>query len=150
MSSPPISSGSPGSSLSEAERVAACIQAALTSVKIGSLRFWGEWFGRPYDNWHRAVACDAKDSILRIQFNEGELLQIWSPSEVTLESETFKIQAADRVRWEWFYYGRPKVDENRYFMDFTRLEDTVTASTNVDWYTPNLRPTLSAPAVEIL
>jgi hypothetical protein len=62
----------------------------------------------------------------------------------------FKIQNATRVRWEWFAYGRPKTERNRYFMEFERTGDRINASTNVDWYTPNLSPMLQAPAVEIV
>ena len=28
------------------------ISAALPNIKAGSLRIWGEWFGKPYDNFH--------------------------------------------------------------------------------------------------
>jgi hypothetical protein len=31
----------------------------LRHVKRGTLRFWGEWFGRQYDNIHIVVSCDA-------------------------------------------------------------------------------------------
>jgi hypothetical protein len=134
----------------EAEQIASCMKAALPHLKAGTLRFWGEWFGRPYDNIHQIVDCDAQHEVLHIQFNEGESLYLWSPQQAELDHRMFRIQSAARVRWEWFAYGRPKTDQNRYFIDFTRTDDRVDAQTNVDWYTANLRPTLRAPAVEIV
>jgi hypothetical protein len=135
---------------SEAERVAATINEAIPDLKTGTLRFWGEWFGRPYDNIHRVTACHAEKDHICIQFNEGEVLHLWSPQRATADHRTFRIEMASRVRWEWFYYGRPKTEENRYFMDFTYTGHGIDASTNVDYYAPNLQPTLQAPAVEIL
>ena len=137
-------------SLSEAEQIAARIKAALPRLKTGTLRFWGEWFGRPYDNVHRVIDCDAKDDLLHIQFNEGESLHLWSPQQAELDHLMFRIQSAARVRWEWFAYGGPKSQQNRYFMDFTRIGDKVDAQTNFDWHAPNLQPTLQAPAVEMV
>jgi hypothetical protein len=63
--------------------------------------------------------------------------------------ETFRIANAAKVRWEWFYYGRPKTDANRYFMEFTNSGSTITVTTNVDWYTPNLQRNADAPSVEM-
>jgi hypothetical protein len=39
---------------------------------------------------------------LRVFFNEGEVLSVWSPSGLTINSSTCRISDADRVRWEWF------------------------------------------------
>jgi hypothetical protein len=108
------------------------------------------WFGRPYDNWHRLVGCDAEHDLLRVHFNEGETLSVWSPQVLTVDASTFRIGGADRVRWEWFLYGRPKTPSNLFFQDFIRQATAVSATTNVDWYTPELNPSSSDAAVEIL
>ena len=42
----------------DAEVIAKGINAAST-WKAGSLRFWGEWFGKPHDNWHKIVRRSA-------------------------------------------------------------------------------------------
>jgi hypothetical protein len=47
-------------------------------------------------------------------------------------------------------YGRPKVDTNRYFEEYARSADAIVATTNVDWYSPDLRPDGNEPAVAIL
>src|SRR5437588_63322 len=128
--------------MTEAEQLVERITAFLPRIKRGTLRFWGEWFGRPYDNLHRLVKCAAVEDLLRLDFDEGELLCVWAPRRAVVDERTFRIADADRVRWEWFYYGRPKIAVNRYFMDFVRTATGVKAETNVDWYGTNLKPAL--------
>jgi len=134
----------------EAGRIAGRIREALPRIRRGTLRFWGVWFGRPYDNVHSLVGCESKEDILRMHFNEDETLDVWVPNGLVLEGSTFQICDAERVRWEWFAYGRPKIATNRFFKDFVKTGETVVASTNVNWYTPDLRTDRSLPAVEIL
>jgi hypothetical protein len=136
--------------MTEAEGIAESIGRALPEVKSGTLRFWGQWFGRPYDNCHRIVACEAASEVLRVRFTEGEVLSVWAPRGATIDANTFRIADAARVRWEWFSYGRPKTAENLYFEEFVKDGHVVSAATNVDWRTPKLRPDPSHPAVEIL
>jgi hypothetical protein len=79
------------------------------------------------------------------------VLSVFSPRNASIDEDTFRIQDADRVRWEWFHYGRTKTPENQYFQEFTKQQgDSIVGETNVDWYTPDLRATNSEAAVEIL
>jgi hypothetical protein len=136
--------------MNEAAKIVDQIQRALPRVKRGSLRFWGNWLGRPYDNSHSLVGCEAQQDILRMHFHEDEVLTVWFPKRFTLDDSTFRINDAERVRWEWFYYGRPKTDANRFFRDFMKTGETVVASTNASWHTLEMKMDLSLPAVEIL
>jgi hypothetical protein len=70
--------------MSEAERMADLIKQRLPEIEPGTLRFWGEWFGRPYDNKHKLIGCDAEVELLRLHFNEGEVLSVWSPRDLRL------------------------------------------------------------------
>jgi hypothetical protein len=70
--------------------------------------------------------------------------------EMTADKSQFRINRADRVRWEWFYYGRPKTAENLFFKDFVRAGQNIPPTTNVNWYSPDLTADVSLPAVEIL
>ncbi len=130
--------------------MARTVGGAIPSIKIGTPRFWGIWFGRPYDNWHSITGAEAENWVLRLLSNRGESLSVWAPSGLELGSRTFRIADADRIRWEWYYYDRPKTPENLYFMDFVKSADTVLATTNWDWDQPQLKPGLNFPAVEIL
>jgi hypothetical protein len=124
--------------------------SAEPAVKSGSLRFWGEWFGRPYDNVHRVVRCVAEGDSLVVEFDAGERLTVRSPEGVTANRNAFCIRNATLVRWEWFYHGRPRAPENRYFCEYVRNGLRITASTNVDWYKPVQALSVDENAVEIL
>jgi len=119
-------------------------------LKSGSVRFWGEWFGKPYDNVHRVIRCSVDGSSLVVEFDDGERLTIRNPEGVTANREMFCVRNATLVRWEWFYYGRPHTPENRYFYEYVRSGSRVTGTTNVDWYNPTLAPSVEQNAVEIL
>jgi len=137
--------------ISETRRLAGQISRALPNVKSGTLRFWGEWFGRPYDNRHTLVRCEAsQDDLLKLYFHEDEVLSVWSPRGLTISSSSFRIAEAHRVRWEWFYYGRPKIASNLYFEEFVKSPEGILVTSNIDWYKPDFRPTPSMAAVEIL
>jgi hypothetical protein len=69
---------------------------------------------------------------------------------VVVSASKFKISKADLVRWEWFYYGRPKIAANLYFEEFAKSPEGISASTNADWYTPEFKTSRWKPAVEIL
>ena len=135
---------------SDAKAICERLTALIPRAKAGTLRFWGQWFGRPMDNLHRIIRCEADGDVLRLWFNEGEMLSVDAPLGFEASSDAFWIGSANRVRWEWFYYGRPQTAENRYFEEFTRTADGIRATTNVNWYEPNLQPSAREKAVEVL
>jgi hypothetical protein len=115
----------------------------------GSLCVFGDWFGRPMDNWHRLVSYEAKEGYVRLVFNEGETLEVWEPSGFRFDGKSFIIQSASRVRWEWFYYGRPQIPENRFFIDHFLTSDGVDAKSDVNWAPHNFKPSRAQSAVSI-
>jgi hypothetical protein len=108
------------------------LAAILPDVKRGALRFWGDWFGRPFDNGHLLVGCQASDDCLRLRFYEGEVLAVWNPSDVQITETTFRIGSATALRWSWFYYGRPKTPENLYYLDYAQQDGGIIFRTNWD------------------
>jgi hypothetical protein len=133
-----------------AASIADRINATLPNVKAGSLRMWGEWFGRPHDNFHTMKRCSTAGSTLMLEFDDGEILTVESPEGLEVSSTVFAIRSASAVRWEWFYYGRPHLAGNRYYYQFVRSGSCVEAETNVDWYRPNLSPSANQNAAELL
>ncbi len=115
----------------------------------GSLCVFGDWFGRPMDNWHQLVSHQAKEGYVRLVFNEGETLEVWDPARVRIEGKSFIIQQASRVRWEWFYYGRPKISENRFFIEHIFSGESIEASSDADWAPRDFKPSRAEPAVSI-
>ncbi|MDE6733776.1 MAG: hypothetical protein K2J77_12995 [Oscillospiraceae bacterium] len=85
----------------------------------GSLCFWGEWFGRPYDNIHRPVSAELSESVLTIRFESGEKCTIFEPSEIVNEPNDFHIAHASIIVWEWYYYGREHTPENLCRREYT-------------------------------
>ncbi|MEG3089807.1 hypothetical protein [Sphingomonas sp. PB4P5] len=128
-----------------AERIA----AELPLLKSGTLRIWGEWFGRPYDNIHQIVGANADGDTLTLLFNEGETLTIYDPDRGTFSETTFLIKFASRVRWEWYLYGENQSPNNLHFLDYLLGPEGWTLQT--DWNfnkPPNQKPT--GPAVELV
>jgi hypothetical protein len=115
----------------------------------GTLCVYGDWFGRPMDNCHRMTAVEGDTSFLKLTFSDEETLEIWDPQNLTLSKTGFSVQSASRVLWRWFYYGRPHLPENRFFIEHTRSGNHVGATSNVTWYSPHFNPSLTQPAVAI-
>lgn len=78
----------------------------------GTLRFYGEWFGRPYDNYHKVVECRFSDGILAIKFDAGELIKIWNPKNIIFKDNELIIRDSTCVEFIRYYYGKPKTEEN--------------------------------------
>jgi hypothetical protein len=141
--------------MNEVEQISDRIRTALPDVKKGTLRFWGVWFGRPHDNYHILAGCDTEGEVLRLHFDQGEVLSVWCPRKLTVKKSKFRISRADRVRWEWFFYGLPRDPSNLYFMDFVKSWTAIVATTNFQTQLDNgrapvLKPRRWSAAVEIL
>lgn len=123
------------------------LEQHFVKFKGGSLRIFGDWFGRPYDNFHVPKTFSFVDNILVITFENDETLTIWNPSQLQIEEHTFKVEEASKVRWEWFYYGRPKIEENRFFLEYAKDQSAIHADTNVNWYRPRFNTSMKESAV---
>jgi len=123
------------------------LKQQFTMFKGGSLRIFGDWFGRPYDNVHIPKTFSFINDILTITFDDDETLIIWNPSHVQIQERMFKVGEASKVRWEWFYYGRPKTQENRFFLEYAKDQSGIHTDTNVSWYTPLFHTSMKESAV---
>lgn len=93
--------------------------------KGGSLRFWGDWFGRPYDNFHRPVSAELDGGVLTICFDNGEQCAVFSPSGIVNELDIFRVERAEKIVWEWYYYGREHIPENLCKREYTLVSGSV-------------------------
>jgi len=123
---------------------------ALPAVKAGSIRFWGDWFGRPYDNHHRVLRCSAVGETLLVEFHDGELLTIQAPEGVTVDADVFRVKNAKLVRWDWYRYGRPRSAANRCFYEYVRDGSGIEVTTNVERRERAFAPSPTENAVEIV
>jgi hypothetical protein len=133
--------------MTPAEQIAQQLRKCMANRLGGTLCIWGQWFGRPMDNVHILVAADAEDDQLHLGFDGGEDLLVWGPRHAAVDGNSFTIRDAERVRWEWFYYGRPRMAANRYYQDYSCDGSAIVVKTNVDWRSADPHPNASQPAV---
>ena len=107
---------------------------------------FGCWFGRPMDNLHQSISAIEIDNILKIKFSEGEVLEILEPSELLIKGTTLVIPKAKRVRWSWFYYGKPKRKDNLMSIEYLVQGNSISINSKIAL--PE-KASLSEPAVQI-
>lgn len=79
----------------------------------GSLCFYGDWFGRPYDNYHEIKEYSYSDDVLEIVFDEWERLIVIEPSGITNTEKEFSISHAKLVKWSYYPYGSTQAEMNK-------------------------------------
>jgi len=114
----------------------------------GTLRFYGEWFGRPYDNYHKILECVFKDGILEIKFDAGETIRIWNPNNIILNKNELIIKDSTCVEFLRYHYGKPQKKENLIIDRYSNGELINPSIKNVKVY--NKIITQGYPAVELL
>lgn len=138
--------------MSSSREAAEQITAQLPDIMRGSIAVFGDIFGGRIDNIHTVISAEAADDPERliVRFDQGETLEVWNPAGITVGSEVFRIGDATRVRWTWFYYGRPQIESNRQSIDHMKNGSRVTATHRTIRTAPRLAPDAGRPAVEIL
>ncbi len=117
----------------------------------GTIRIYGDWFGKPYGNYHEinSATYDQIEKLLTLYFKEGEKLQIYNPKHL-FEARTFlKIIQADSIKMTWFYKGSTHSEAKQYYIDYGNENKKITTKTNVDYYKPILDIALGDPALMI-
>jgi len=134
-----------------AESIVSEIVQRLPTLKRGSLSVYDDIFGGRIDNIHTVTGAHALGpSRVVIEFDERETLEVWDPRGALISAAEFKIRTASRVRWEWFYNGRPHTPEYRYFIEHIRTDDDISVTTDVDWALKSFAPSAQRSAVELL
>ncbi|MBN1688409.1 MAG: hypothetical protein JW893_04855 [Candidatus Omnitrophica bacterium] len=136
---------------SESQRLVEKFEKGNLKLASGCLKFFGSSFGRPRDNIHTmvSVAYDEKEEVLVLNFDQSECLRVCQAEGIRADRHSFKISRAQKVRWEWFYYGRPQTKENLYYEEFIHEEGRILARTNADWHQKEFDVSPKEPAVEI-
>jgi len=111
---------------------------------------FGEWFGRAWDNSHEITSAMGSGNLLEMRFDESETLCVWDPKDAVISKDEFQIARASRVRWQWFYYGRPQRPENLHTIEYRVSGHSISVSDTTDWYEPEHNPDVTAPAVELV
>lgn len=78
----------------------------------GSLCFYGDWFGRSYDNFHKIIHARYDDKLLEIFFDCHEHLIIYEPQNITNTKHELKIKNAKKVKWMYIPYETATTKHN--------------------------------------
>ncbi|MBN1971344.1 MAG: hypothetical protein JXR48_17755 [Candidatus Delongbacteria bacterium] len=100
-------------------------QSNLKVINSGTLRFFGDWFGRPMDNYHVVNQIEYNANQIVMQFDDGHILKIDNPIGIVREEQCFKIEKATKVRYEYGHYG-PKHGELKYYLEYINENDEIT------------------------
>lgn len=135
----------------EPEEFVSLVNSKENLFKGGTFRIFGDWFGKPYSNYHEIESAhyDKDLNMLSLNFTAGEILEIYNPKQI-LETSTFlKVIASDRISLTWFYSGKEKQNGSQYFLDYSLKKNKIHTETNVDWYKPIFDVSLGAPSLMI-
>ncbi|MFC4557288.1 hypothetical protein ACFO3D_03560 [Virgibacillus kekensis] len=87
------------------------LSKTITNLDVkpgGTLRFYGNWLGRPYDNYHKILECSFNDEILHLKFDAGEQLKIWNANKIVFNAKELLIYESTCVEFIRYPYGGHK------------------------------------------
>ena len=118
----------------------------------GTIRIWGKWFGKPYDNFHiiKEIKFYENKNQLEIIFDEKETLTIIKPSKIIIEDKELKIHSADQIRFEWYLYGEKQTEENLKFETFINNGVSIKYDSNFLLKKMNTKTDITEPALRII
>ena len=101
-------------------------------MKGGSLCFWGHWFGKPLDNYHEIIDVhyNHESNELKLYFDEEEILTIEYPEKIEEYENSFKINSATRILFEWYLYGKPHAEDYYAFISISKTANELKGQTN--------------------
>lgn len=122
------------------------------TINGGTLRFWGNWFGKPMDNYHeiKNVEFDNGKNILTLTLGEDEKLKIWNPSNLEIGRKELRIKNADKILFEWHLYGENKTGENLRFESYKNNGISIEFTTDFMPEKRNVECHKSEPALSII
>lgn len=127
----------------------ALVKEGKQLFREGSFRIFGAWFGRPYKKKHliKSAEFNQVERILTLYFSENEKLIITNPRNIFEATTYFKILKADKIKLEWFSFGKQQIEENMFFNSYYIVDNEIKAVSNFKKSTFDLSKT--APALMI-
>lgn len=116
--------------MADLEDIANSIRRTIPDLKWGSMRLWGQSLGRPGEDGHKLIECEAINGCLRLKLEDDEVLAVWNPLDVKITTKRFRIGSADSIRFTSYYCGRPQLPENILYRDYTLQDELVWLRTN--------------------
>jgi hypothetical protein len=93
--------------------------------KYISICIWGEWLGgRPGENAYLLIGreYDKKDDKLILNFNGNEKCTIINPIKMEWKGKCLLVKSAQKIIWEFYYYGKPQTPETRTLIEYTFID----------------------------
>lgn len=118
--------------MTDLEQVARGISEMLPRVKSGPLLLWGQPLGRPGEDAHFLIGCEAIRDCLRLRFRNDEVLALWNPTEIEINAERFRIGRATAMRFTYYFWDRPRLPENIFYRDYAIHDGLIVFRTNED------------------
>lgn len=75
-------------------------------TKEGMMRLYEEWFGRPYDNFHKINHATYDNDCLSVYFESKEVLIIYHPIGIANQEHCFEVKQTAKVIWIYTPYGK--------------------------------------------
>lgn len=121
------------------------------TCKGGTIRIFGDWLGRPYDNYHElnTAQFDQTLNLLTLHFTKGEQLEIYNPEHIFEASTFLKIVKADSIKLTFFDPNKTQTKENQYLRDYRLNDKKITTKASPNWYKPTFDVSLGEPALMI-
>ena len=98
-------------------------------TKGGSLCFYGDWFGRPCDNFHQIIHTSYDGEILEIIFDQQQHLLVYQPEGITSAARELEITKAQKVKWLYIPYGSKTTEYNTITYTYNAKSKTVIKET---------------------
>jgi hypothetical protein len=99
-------------------------QSDISIINSGTLRFFGDWFGRPMDNYHVVNQIEYNENQILMKFGDSHILMIDCPIGIDREEQCFIIEKATKIRYEYGHYGL-KQGERKYYLEYINKSDGI-------------------------
>lgn len=119
--------------MADLEDIAESIRRVIPDLKWGPMWLWGQSLGRPGEDGHKLIGCEAVNDCLRLKLESDEVLAVWNPLDVKITTRRFRIGSAESIRFTRYYCGRPKLPENILYRDYALHDGLVLFRTNEEW-----------------
>lgn len=91
----------------------------------GTLCIWQDGPGRPYDNVYFLDRIVFVNSCLSLFFRDGEACTIYYPHSASCSRCRFTILSAEKIIWEFYYYGKPQSMETKTYIHYLLRGDSI-------------------------
>jgi hypothetical protein len=118
--------------VTDLEQAAKNITAVLPDVKSGPMRLWGRLQGRLGEEHRALIGCEADGNCLRLLFPDDEILAVWNPTDIRIDSVLFRIGSATEMRLTYYADDGPRTPETVLYREYSLHSGLVAFQTNVD------------------